>query len=181
MINCNTTTGTDAGNQPPSIQVSSPAKKDDIEIKPKTDPKAALLAHFNKKKGILTDDIPPPPPGPPPPDDEKGGGINDAKGALLQVFGKNQTRLSSASVVGGPGFGKKKGGQIGFKGQNIGGGGGGGAGGAGGGGGSGNPEDNPALEKYVKMKKIGMPMASIINRMRMDQCHPDLIAEMSGY
>eukprot|EP01084_Bolivina_argentea_P301500 520172_1 len=39
---------------------------------------------------------------------------------------------------------------------------------------------NPKLAKYDKMKKIGMPMASIINRMRMDQCTPDLIAEFKG-
>eukprot|EP01084_Bolivina_argentea_P320656 556401_1 len=36
--------------------------------------------------------------------------------------------------------------------------------------------DNPKLAKYNKMKKIGMPMVSIINKMRMDQCSADLIA-----
>eukprot|EP01083_Nonionella_stella_P297834 1011184_1 len=41
-------------------------------------------------------------------------------------------------------------------------------------------KSNPKLKKYETMKKIGMPFQSIINKMRMDQCSDELIAEFKG-
>eukprot|EP01084_Bolivina_argentea_P158052 275361_1 len=39
---------------------------------------------------------------------------------------------------------------------------------------------NPTLTKYVKMKKLGMPMLSIVNKMRKDRICADLITEFNG-
>ena len=38
----------------------------------------------------------------------------------------------------------------------------------------------PDMKKYERMKKIGMPLDSIINRMRMDGVSKDIIDEWGG-
>eukprot|EP01084_Bolivina_argentea_P044810 82456_1 len=40
--------------------------------------------------------------------------------------------------------------------------------------------DNPKLATYLKMKKIGMPMQSIVHKMTMDGISKDLIAQFEG-
>lgn len=39
---------------------------------------------------------------------------------------------------------------------------------------------NPKLAKYQKMKKMGMPMNAIINKMRLDAVGPDDIAQFQN-